>query len=151
MNKKQKKVAVGVGVGLTALAAAAAAGTYFFGGKRGAKNRAKVSKWANSAKADVLKQIKGMKKVTAQTYTSAVDEVMKQYRRTKKMNPKELAGLANELKGHWDSIAKEVSVASKKIVPIVKKAARQTKAKAKKVVAQVSKKARPRKVVKKRL
>ncbi len=121
MNTKQKKVAVGVGVGLTALAAASAAGAYFFAGKRGAKNRAKVAKWAEAAKTDVLNEIKGLKKVTKQTYSATVDKVMAQYKKAKKIDPKELLAVAGELKGHWDSITAEVTSAGKKVLPVVKK------------------------------
>jgi gas vesicle protein len=135
MNKKQKKVAVGVGVGLTAIAAAAAAGTYFFGGKRGAKNRAKVSKWAEDAKNDVVKQVKGLKKVTQKSYADTVDAVMAQYKKAKKMSPQELTALASELKGHWDSIAAEVSSTAKKVTPVVKKAVKAVKAATSKPVA----------------
>lgn len=124
MNKKQKKLAVGVGVGLTALAAATAAGTYFFGGKKGAKNRAKVSKWADDAKKDVVKQLKGLEKVTKTTYAEAVDAVVAKYKQAKKIDPKELLAVAGELKGHWDAIAAEVEAAGKKVVPVVKKAAK---------------------------
>ena len=124
MNKKQKKVAVGVGVGLTALAAAAAAGTYFFAGKKGAQNRAKVSKWADAAKKDVVKQLKGLEKVTKKTYSDTVDAVMTQYKQVKKADPKELLAIASELKGHWDAIAAEVESAGKKVVPLVKKTAK---------------------------
>lgn len=121
MNKNQKKVAVGVGVGLTAIAAASAAGAYFFAGKRGAKNRAKVAKWAEAAKTDVLKEIKGLKKVTKQSYTATVDKVMEQYKKAKKVDPKELLAVAGELKNHWNSITAEVESAGKKVVPVVKK------------------------------
>lgn len=124
MNKKQKKLAVGVGVGLTALAAATAAGTYFFGGKKGAKNRAKVSKWADAAKQDVVKQLKGLEKVTKTSYAEAVDAVVAKYKQAKKIDPKELLAVAGELKGHWDAIAAEVEAAGKKVVPVVKKAAK---------------------------
>lgn len=124
MNKKQKKLAVGVGVGLTALAAATAAGTYFFGGKKGAKNRAKVSKWADDAKKDVVKQLKGLEKVTKTSYAQAVDAVVAKYKQAKKIDPKELLAVAGELKGHWDAIASEVEAAGKKVVPVVKKAAK---------------------------
>lgn len=124
MNKKQKKVAVGVGVGLTALAAAAAAGTYFFGGTKGAKNRAKVSKWADGAKKDVVKQLKGLEKVTKTSYAEAVDAVVAKYKQAKKIDPKELLTVASELKGHWNAIAAEVEAAGKKVIPVVKKAAK---------------------------
>jgi hypothetical protein len=142
MNKKQKKVAVGVG--LTALAAAAAAGTYFFTGKKGAKNRAKVSKWADDAKNDVVKQLKSMKQVTQKSYGEAVDTVVEQYKKAKKIDPTELLALAGELKGHWDSIAGEVTAVSKKVVPTVKKLVKKTAPKK-------TSKPTPKKAAKKRL
>ncbi len=113
MNKTQKKIAVGAGI--TALAAAAAAGTYFFAGKRGKENRAKVSKWADTAKKDVVKQLKGMKDVTKSSYNTAVDAVVAQYKKAKKVDPKELIALASELKGHWDNIAGEVTKVARKV------------------------------------
>lgn len=115
MNKTQKKIAVGAGI--TALAAAAAAGTYFFAGKRGKENRAKVSKWADTAKKDVVKQLKGMTDVTKSSYNTAVDAVVAQYKKAKNVDPKELIALASELKGHWDNIAGEVSKVAKKVAP----------------------------------
>ena len=122
MNTKQKKIAVGTG--LAALAAAAAAGTYFFAGKRGAKNRAKVQKWADSAKKDVVKQLKSLEQVSKKTYAQTVDAVMDQYQKAKKLKPEEMVALASELKGHWDAIAAEVATAGKKVAPLAKKVAK---------------------------
>ena len=132
MNKKQKKVAVKVGVGVAALAAAAAAGTYFFGGKRGAKNRARVAKWADSAKKDVVKKLKGMGKVTQKSYSQAVDAVLAQYKKAKKVSPAELLALASELKGQWNNITAEVSSVANKIVPRIAKKSATKKAPAQK-------------------
>lgn len=122
MNKTQKKIAVGAGI--TALAAAAAAGTYFFAGKRGAKNRAKVSKWADAAKQDVVKQLRGVKQVSKDSYNAAVDAVMGNYKKLQKIKPAEVVALASELKGHWNNISRELQTAGKKIAPVkaVKKA-----------------------------
>ncbi|MBP9686592.1 MAG: hypothetical protein KBD66_02215 [Candidatus Doudnabacteria bacterium] len=122
MNTKQKKIAVGTG--LAALAAAAAAGTYFFAGTRGAKNRAKVQKWAESAKKDVVKQLKSLEQVSKKTYAQTVDTVMDQYQKAKKLKPQEMVALAAELKGHWDAIATEVATAGKKVAPLAKKVAK---------------------------
>lgn len=115
MNNSQKKSAVAVGA-LTALAAAAAAGTYFFGGKGGAKNRKKATAWAEKAKKQIVAQLKAMEKVTKSSYNQAVDSVAKQYKELKNVDPKELQDLTKELKGHWDSITKEVSSAAKEVV-----------------------------------
>lgn len=118
MNKNQKKAVV-VGAGIAALAAAAA-GTYFFAGKRGAKNRAKVSKWVEAAKKEVVDNVKGMEKVTKQTYHKAVDTVLQQYENAKNVDKSEIVAVANELKGHWDNISTRLQAAVK---PVLKKVA----------------------------
>ncbi len=143
MNTKQKKIAVGAGI--AALATAAAAGTYFFAGKKGAKNRAKVQKWADAAKKDVVKQLKGLEKVSKKTYADTVDTVMTQYQKAKKMEPQEMMELAKELKGHWDAIAGEVEKATKKVAPMVKKVVKKVTPK-----KTVTKKATVKKVAKKK-
>lgn len=116
MNKSQKKTAAVVGASIAALGAATAASVYFFGGKGGAKNRAKVSKWADKAKKEIMEEIKAMENVTKTSYNSAVDAVTKQYRGLKNVDPAELQNLAKELKGHWDSISGQLVAASKKVV-----------------------------------
>lgn len=131
--KKQQKVAIGVGAGVAAIAAASAAAMYFTG-KKGKVRRAKVAKWAESAKKDVVKQLKTAQNVTKKSFEGAVDSVMDQYKKAKKVDPAELMALAGELKGHWDSIAKEAGSAAKKVVSKVKKEAKTTVNKAKKAV-----------------
>jgi hypothetical protein len=137
MNKKQKKVAVGVGA---AALAAAAAGTYFLAGKRGAKNRAAVSKWAGAAKQDVVKQLKGVRRVTKQSYGTAVNTVLKQYKQLKKASPAELLMIANELKGQWDTVAREVGKVSQKVTSVGKKPAAKKKVAPKKSAKKSTKK-----------
>lgn len=136
MKKSQKK-AIAVGAGVTALAAAAA-GAYFFTGKRGVKNRKKVSGWANSAKKEVMSEMHKMEKVSKEGYHSAVDSVMKKYKAMKNVDNKELAAMAHELKGHWDAISREVSKARTKVVKVIPKV---TKSVAKKVGVKTTKKA----------
>lgn len=132
--KKQQKVAIGVGAGVAALAAASAAAMYFTG-KKGKARRAKVSKWAIDAKKDVIKQLKSAQNVTKKSFESAVDTVMDQYKKAKKVDPGELLALAGELKGHWDNIVKEASTATKKVVPAkVRNAVKKSVSKAKKSV-----------------
>lgn len=122
MKKSQKK-AIAVGAGVAALAAAAA-GTYLFTGKRGEKNRATVKKWVGSAQKEVAKQVKGMEKMSKAAYNKTVDTVLQQYESLKDIDKSELLAVAKELKGHWDTISKEVSTASKKVKPVVQKVAK---------------------------
>ena len=101
------------GLGVAALAAAAAA-TYYFYGKGGNKHRAKVKSWTHSAKTEVLKQIKGMNKISRQAYGRAVKQVLAKYKHAKKIDPAELAALGVELKGYWDNISKSITKLSAK-------------------------------------
>lgn len=139
--KKTQKQALAVGAGIAAIAAAAA-GTYFFTGKKGAKNRAKVKKWVDDAKNDVVKQIKTMSNVTEKTYNQTVDAAIAKYKNLKDVDKSELLQIAKELKGHWDSISKQlVTKPVAKAEKAVKKAVNKvTKSVAKKVVKKPSKK-----------
>ena len=120
MKKTQKK-AIAIGAGITALAAAAA-GTYFFAGKGGAKNRKKVSTWASKAKKEVMSEVAQMEKMSKQAYNSAVDNVMKNYKSMKNVDSKDVTAMAKEMKGHWDSIAKEVTAMTKKVTKVIPRA-----------------------------
>lgn len=125
MDKKQKE-AVGVAAGLAALAATAA-GIYFFSGKKGAKNRKKVAAWADDAKKEVMKQLKASEKLTKANYNKVIDSVAKQYKELKKVDQSEILALSKELKGHWDSIYKEITAATSQVKRTAKKAAPKTK------------------------
>src|SRR3989338_7921514 len=96
MKKSQKK-ALAIGAGVAAVAAAAA-GTYLFAGKHGAKNRAKVGKWVETAKKDVSKEVNKLSKVTKETYHKTVDMVLGQYKNLKNIDKSEILAAASELK-----------------------------------------------------
>ncbi len=133
--KKTQKQAIAVGAGLAAVAAAAA-GVYFFTGKN-AKNRKKVSKWAGDMQNDIVKELNKAGKHTKASYQEIVDKVAKNYKGLKSVSTAELADIAQELKGHWDTISSEVSKASNVVKKTVKKAA--AKSPIKKVVKKAAK------------
>jgi hypothetical protein len=147
MKKSQKK-AVAVGAGVAALAAAAA-GAYFFTGKRGVKNRKKVSTWTANAKRDVMKEMGKMKKVSKDTYNKTVDTVLANYKNVKNIDKKELATVTNELKGHWNAIAGEVEKARKQVARVLPKV-KKTVAKKSKAKKAPAKKKTVKKAAKKR-
>lgn len=113
MKKAQKQVAA-IGAGVAALAAAAA-GTYFFAGKGGAKNRKKVAAWTHKAKREVMQEMHKMEKVSEKAYHKTVDMVMDNYKNVKNIDKQELAAIAGELKNHWKAIASEVKQVQSKI------------------------------------
>lgn len=102
----KKKVAVGAGV---AALAATAAGVYLLSGKRGAKNRKKVSTWAKIAQKDVLKELGKVGSQSQKAYNDAVSTVAKRYKNLKKLDQSEILQMMSELKGHWNSIAKQLN------------------------------------------
>lgn len=111
MKKSQKKV-LAVGAGAAAVAAAAA-GIYFLTGKQGTKNRKKIGTWAAKAKREVISELKGLKNISQSTYHQAVDTVARRYKGLKNIDAAELAAVAQELKGHWDTISKQIKPSAK--------------------------------------
>src|SRR6185369_8612524 len=119
-----KKISTGVkiaeGIGVAALVAGAAA-AYYFTGKGGKQNRRKVSAWAHKAKQEVVQKLKQMKTVSKTAYDKAASEVLAKYKQAKNIDPKELAALGNEIKGHWTKISKDISKLGTKAKTAVKK------------------------------
>ncbi len=136
--KKSQKQAVAIGAGVAALAAAAA-GTYLLTGKRGAKNRKKISKFADQARKEIAKELKKAESVTRKTYEQTVDTVAKRY---KAIDKAELAAVTSELKSYWDDMVATASAARKQVNKVIgtkraapKKAPAKKKAVAKKASA----------------
>ncbi|HYV33311.1 MAG TPA: hypothetical protein VE973_00480 [Candidatus Limnocylindria bacterium] len=99
---------VAAGLGVAALAAAAAA-TYYLSGPNGKKHRKQVSVWAGKAKKEMVQKIKGMKTFGKAAYEKAAKEVLAKYKQAKNIDPKELQALSQEIKTHWNKIAKDVA------------------------------------------
>ncbi len=140
MKKTNKSTVAAAATGIAALGAAAAAGMYFFGGKSGAKNRQKVTRWGEKAKKQILEELKAMEKVSKSNYDLVVDAVTKQYKDLKNVDPKELQEFAKEIKGHWDSISKEVGGVAKKITNLKSKPTAKASPKKKPITKKIAKK-----------
>lgn len=122
-KKAGASVAAAAGAGLAAIAAAA--GAYFlYGSKHAAKNRRQVKAWALKARGEVLEQIEKLPDINEKTYQKAIKDVAARYKALHRLNTKDVAEFTNELKSHWNDIAKEVARAA---APVLRK-----KAKAKK-------------------
>lgn len=133
-----KKVA-GVTAGVAGLALAGTT-AYLLSGKRGAKNRAKISKTAKSVERKIGQQTSKAKKAVVSTYKKAKGVISEQYDRLQDVDPKDLAEFTGDLKKRWEQIAKEVQTVAKgaqRILPPVK---REVKKEVKKVV-KIAKKA----------
>lgn len=103
MTKTEKVVGAGIG-----LAAVAAIGTYFLHGDRGAKNREVLAGWAFRMKGEVLEKVENLKEINKEAYYRIVDEAATRYARMERVSASELKHLAQELKGAWEHIAKQL-------------------------------------------
>ena len=102
-----------VGAGITAALAATAAGVYFLYGKNGTKNRKKIKSWMLKAKGEVMESIEGLKDVSEETYHTILKNVESKYKAMKDVEPEELVGLMNELKGYWKLIKRDATPKTK--------------------------------------
>jgi gas vesicle protein len=107
-NGTGKKTIVGGTIAAVAAIGALLAGTFLLAGPRGKKNRATVRGWMIRAKGEVLEKLESMKDVSAETYVEVVDAVLKRYKNMKDISAEELAEFGEELRSHWNTIAKEM-------------------------------------------
>lgn len=97
-----------VGAGLAAVAAAAA-GTYFlYGSKNAPKHRKQVKAWSLKARGEILEQLEKLSKVDEATYHKVIKQVASKYKTLKRLDAKDVVEFAEELKGRWKDIAKEI-------------------------------------------
>lgn len=96
-----------IGTGL-ALAAVAAAATYFLTGKRGRENREKIEAWTLDMKAEVLRKMKQLEILNKEAYYALVDAVAVRYERVNRVGAEEMKHIANEIKGAWGHIARQL-------------------------------------------
>lgn len=115
MTKENNNTMAKAGMGIAALAAAAAGMAYFYG-KGGAKHRKALKGWMVKAQGEVLERVESMKDISQIAYDKTVNEVMDKYKKIKTVSPQELATLGAELKGHWNTISREVSKMGKPTV-----------------------------------
>ncbi|HLC48941.1 MAG TPA: hypothetical protein VJI96_00970 [Candidatus Andersenbacteria bacterium] len=104
-TKKNIEIAGVVGVGLAALAA----GAIFLYGKDGAKRRKQVKSWMLKAKGDVLEKLENLEDFSQASYNRIVDEVASHYKQLKNIDSSEIVEMVTELKGHFNSIQKQLN------------------------------------------
>ncbi len=107
MAKKNTKLTVGAGV-IAAGAAAAAAGYYFYASTNAKQNRKVAAKWATSLKQDVLKQAKKLKDMDKKQMISIIDTAASTYSSVKNLDRKDLDRAAKELKNNWQELVAEL-------------------------------------------
>jgi hypothetical protein len=102
-----------VGAGLAAIAAAGVGAYLLSYSKNAAKNRKKAKSWTLRAQKEVIAQIGNLKEVNEGTYKKIVKEVSERYKKLKTIDAADVSAFAEELRGHWQSFAKEMQKAPK--------------------------------------
>jgi hypothetical protein len=115
---------VAIGAGVLALAA----GSYYFFGPEGKKNRGKLKGWMIKMKGEIVEKMEQAKDLSEEAYHAIVDKVGAAVAKTGKVAPEEIATFGAMLKRQWKGFAKNPKKAKK--AP-VKKAAAKTPAKKK--------------------
>ena len=107
-NDSNKSGSGAIAVSVAALAAAAAGAFYFYGSSAAPKHRRKMKSWILRAQSEVMERMENMQKITQQAYDRTVDEVMETYKKIQSIPTDEIVEMAKEMKGHWDSISKQL-------------------------------------------
>jgi hypothetical protein len=149
MAKKTKKTSKGeiaaeIGAGLAAAGAAAAAGYYFYGSKAAKKHRKIAAKWAGDMKNEVIREAKQLKKINPKDFAKVVDTVASTYRGVRSVNAADLKRAANELKSNLKMIQREIQQTSRTGVSRAKVVGKRALVRGKKTVKKIVRKASPK-------
>ena len=107
-TKNTGKTAMKIGAGLVAAGAAAMAGYYFYGSKDAKKHRKIAAKWATDMKKEVMKEARGLEKISPKAFATIVDGVAKTYQNARSVNAADVRRAANELKKNLATIKLEM-------------------------------------------
>jgi hypothetical protein len=94
-------------------AAGISAGYYFYASENAKKNRKIAAKWAGNLKDRVVKEAKKHGTLDKKTLAKIVNATTKTYAKMPKLDPKKLSDAAEELKTHWQKIARELKTSPK--------------------------------------
>jgi hypothetical protein len=129
-NKESSGVSAGAAVAIGAGVLALAAGSYYFFGPEGKKNRGKLKGWMIKMKGEVIEKMESAKDLSEAMYEKIVDSVAAKYAKAGKITEAEIRLFADSLKRQWKGISRSATpkrggakkTAAKKAAP--KKAAK---------------------------
>jgi len=128
MKKAQNKNNTGTSAGTIAAVAAGvaalAAGSYYFFGPEGKKNRGKLKGWMIRMKGEIVEKMENAKDLTEDVYARIVDSVAAKYAKGSKIAEADIKALADSLKSQWKGISR--SAAPKKTAAAKKAPAKKT-------------------------
>jgi len=116
MKKKivsKKGMSTGEVVGIGATVAALGAAAYIMFGPDAKKNKKAIKGWAVKMKGEIIEKLEEAKEITEPVYHKAVDTVSAKYAKIKKIDPKELKIVVDEVKKHWKGLVKDISSKTK--------------------------------------
>lgn len=127
-QKKDDGVSAGtvaaVGAGVLALAA----GSYYFFGPEGKKNRGKLTGWMIKMKGEIVEKMENAKELSEDAYAAIVDSVAAKYLKSGKLAEMDISSFADMLKKQWKGFSKSASKGTPKAKKsAVKKAAAKKK------------------------
>ena len=102
----KKGMSAGSIVALSAAAVALAAGSYYFFGPEGKKNRGKLKGWMIKMKGEIIEKMEQAKDISEESYHKIVDMIAAKYAKANKVAGPELAAFVGMLKSQWKGISK---------------------------------------------
>lgn len=141
-NKKQEtsnEQKWGIGIGVTTAVAAMAGAYFLYGSKDAERNRKKVKSWMLKAKAEVLEGIERAQDMTKEEYEELVNTIGAAYADLQDASKKDIREFKDEMKSHWENIAKHAKQAPRKVTKAADKTKKQATKTAKKAAKKVTK------------
>lgn len=125
-KKNDKGVSVGTVAAIGAGVLALAAGSYYFFGPEGKKNRGKLKGWMIKMKGEIIEKMEDAKDLTESAYEKIVDVVATKYAKGAKVAESDVRAFADVLKRQWKGINKHAAPkkAAAKKAPAKKTAAK---------------------------
>lgn len=115
----KNSVSTGAIVAISAGVLALAAGSYYFFGPEGKKNRGALKGWMIKMKGEIVEKMESAKEITEASYEKIVDAIAVKYGKTGKATEAEIRAFADSLKKQWKGFSRKAGVKSapKKAAP----------------------------------
>ncbi len=100
-----------LGVGIAAMAAVGALAYFLYGTKAGSDKREKIASWARETKDKAVSTGADLGDIGAKMYAEMKTLLRDKYEDVKKLNKKELAKLADQVRENWEKTKKDIGKA----------------------------------------